>query len=163
MRRKRTTTAVGELRFDHAAIPVHDPGDAYELFAQTLQLPLVAAYEGDDWGGFPWLMMIFELADGAQLALCARAGAPPLPATGADLPHYALAANGAAQLRKWRTRLEAAGRLLREEDHGDHTSLYFEDRSGTTWEVSASADRSAPDPEATRIVSDWIAAHRCAQ
>jgi catechol 2,3-dioxygenase-like lactoylglutathione lyase family enzyme len=37
------------LRFDHVAVPVHDAKSAYQLFADTLGLPLLAAYSGDDW------------------------------------------------------------------------------------------------------------------
>ena len=57
------------LRFDHVAVPVHDAKAAYDLFAETLGLPLLAAYTGDDWDGAPWLMMIFGLAEDGQVAL----------------------------------------------------------------------------------------------
>jgi hypothetical protein len=46
----------------------------------VLQLPLVDALSGDDWGGKPWLMMFFGTGGGQLLALCALSGAqPPRP------------------------------------------------------------------------------------
>ena len=82
------------LRFDHVAVPVHDAKSAYQLFAETLGLPLLAAHSGDDWDGAPWLMMIFGLAEDGQVALCARHGAKKAHPPATDLPHFALATVG---------------------------------------------------------------------
>jgi catechol 2,3-dioxygenase-like lactoylglutathione lyase family enzyme len=148
------------LRFDHVAVPVHDAKSAYRLFADTLGLPLVAAYTGDDWDGAPWLMMIFGLADDGQVALCARHGARKSHPQASDLPHFALATSGRAGLTAWQRRLEAAGFTIRHEDHGDQQSIYFEDRSGLTWEITTARAASAADPEARATVEEWIAKYR---
>jgi catechol 2,3-dioxygenase-like lactoylglutathione lyase family enzyme len=146
------------LRFDHIAAPVRDAQAAYELFANVLELPLLAAHTGDDWGGAPWLMMIFGLADGTQVALCALQGVQAHPRVASDLPHCAFAVRGREQLDEWRAKLTAAGFDVREEDHGDQLSIYFEDRSDLTWEITTAATPQR-DPHARSIVQDWIA--RC--
>jgi catechol 2,3-dioxygenase-like lactoylglutathione lyase family enzyme len=148
------------LRFDHVAVPVHDAQSAYELFAGTLGLPLVAAHSGDDWDGAPWLMMIFGLGDDGQVALCARQGSKKSRKPATDLPHFAFATKSAAQLESWSKKLEAAGFAIRREDHGDQLSIYFDDRSGLTWEITTARTDSAVDPKAPAIVDRWIARHR---
>jgi catechol 2,3-dioxygenase-like lactoylglutathione lyase family enzyme len=148
------------LRFDHVAVPVHDAQSAYELFAGTLGLPLVAAHSGDDWDGAPWLMMIFGLGEDGQVALCARQGAKKNRPPATDLPHFAFATKSAAQLEAWSEKLQAAGFAIRREDHGDQLSIYFDDRSGLTWEITTAREDSAADPEAPTIVKRWIARHR---
>jgi Lactoylglutathione lyase and related lyases len=148
------------LRFDHVAVPVHDAKSACQLFADTLGLPLMAAYTGDDWDGAPWLMMIFGLAEDGQVALCARHGAKKSRQQASDLPHFALATAGKAQLAAWERKLKAAGFAIRHEDHGDQQSIYFEDRSGLTWEITTARQESAADPDARALVDEWIAEHR---
>ena len=52
----------------------------YHFYSEVLQLPLVDALSGDDWGGKPWLMMFFGTGSGQLLALSALHGAqPPRP------------------------------------------------------------------------------------
>ena len=148
------------LRFDHVAVPVHDAKAACELFADTLGLPLVAAYTGDDWDGAPWLMMIFGLAEDGQVALCARHGAKKSRQPASDLPHFALATATKTQLASWERKLEAAGFAIRHEDHGDQQSIYFDDRSELTWEITTARKGSAADPDARATVDEWIAQHR---
>jgi catechol 2,3-dioxygenase-like lactoylglutathione lyase family enzyme len=148
------------LRFDHLAVPVHDAQSAYDLFANTLALPLLTAYTGDDWDGAPWLMMIFGLADDGQVALCARHGAGKARQPATDLPHFALATAGKPQLAAWEKKLVAAGFEIRHEDHGDQQSIYFEDRSGLTWEITTARQESTIDPQAREVVDRWIAQHR---
>lgn len=147
------------MRFDHVAVPVHDAKSAYQLFADTLGLPLVAAYTGDDWDGAPWLMMIFGLAEDGQVALCARRGAKKSRQQASDLPHFALATATRAQLAAWERKLKGAGFAIRHEDHGDQQSIYFEDRSGLTWEITTARKDSAADPGARATVDGWIAEH----
>ena len=147
------------LRFDHIAVPVRDAQSAYDLFANVLELPLLAAHTGDDWDGASWLMMIFGLADGTQVALCALQGTQAAPRTATDLPHCAFAVQGREQLDEWRAKLASHGVDVREEDHGDQLSIYFEDRSDLTWEITTSAT-ARRDPRAPAIVKDWIARRR---
>jgi catechol 2,3-dioxygenase-like lactoylglutathione lyase family enzyme len=149
--------AGGSLKFDHLAVPVSDAKGAYELFAKTLELPLVAAYTGDNWDGAPWLMMIFGLQDDGQVALCALGGAKKARQPATDLPHFALATRGAAQLNAWEKKLQAAGFATRREDHGDQLSVYFDDRSGLTWEITTARTETAKDPQAQSIVEQWLA------
>ena len=148
------------LRFDHVAVPVHDAKSAYQLFADTLGLPLLAAHTGDDWDGAPWLMMIFGLAEDGQVALCARQGAKKARQPASDLPHFALATVGNAQLAAWERKLQAAGFEIRREDHGDQQSIYFDDRSGLTWEITTARKESAADSDARATVDEWIARYR---
>ena len=148
------------LRFDHVAVPVHDAQSAHHLFAETLGLPLLAAYSGDDWDGAPWLMMIFGLAEDGQVALCALHGAQKAPKPATDLPHFALATADKTQLAAWEKKLQAAGFEIRHEDHGDQQSIYFEDRSGLTWEITTARKNSVAEPDARDTVDQWIASHR---
>jgi catechol 2,3-dioxygenase-like lactoylglutathione lyase family enzyme len=110
------------LRFDHLAIPVADAAHARELFGEIFGLPLVAAYTGDDWDGAPWLMMIYGLKGGGQVALCALADGRSLPRPGTDLPHYAFSVRDRATLSRWRRklrcRLRRAGRGPRQSTLG---------------------------------------------
>jgi catechol 2,3-dioxygenase-like lactoylglutathione lyase family enzyme len=52
------------LRFDHLAIPVYDAPRTLQFYTEVLQLPLVDAISGDDWGGKPWLRMFFGTGGG---------------------------------------------------------------------------------------------------
>ena len=147
------------LRFDHFAIRVSDAAHSRELFGEILGLPLLAAHSGDNWDGLPWLMMIYALPGGGQVALCVLAGsAPPVPHA-TDLPHYAFSVSSVGDLARWRTKLERAGIAVRTEDHDHQHSLYFEDRGNITWEITAPPSRNASDPAASSTVEAWIAAH----
>jgi catechol-2,3-dioxygenase len=147
------------LRFDHFALRVADAAHTHELFSEILGLPLVAAHSGDNWDGAPWLMMIYALPGGGQMALCALSGfAPPVP-NATDLPHYAFSVPSVADLAQWRSKLERAGIPVRTEDHDDQQSLYFEDRGNITWEITAPPSRNVADSAAASIVEAWIATH----
>ena len=149
------------LRFDHVAVPVHDAQGAYQLFAETLGLPLLAAHTGDDWDGAPWLMMIFGLGQDGQVALCARQGAKKLRQPAMDLPHFALTTTGKTQLAAWERKLQAAGFQIRHEDHGDQQSIYFDDSSGLTWEITtARKDAATAEPAARATIDEWIERYR---
>jgi catechol 2,3-dioxygenase-like lactoylglutathione lyase family enzyme len=148
------------LRFDHVAVPVYDAKAAYQLFAETLGLPLLAAHTGDDWDGAPWLMMIFGLAQDGQVALCVRHGAKKTRQPATDLPHFALTTTGKAQLAAWERKLQAAGFEIRHEDHGDQQSIYFDDSSGLTWEITTARKEVAAEPDARATVDEWIAHYR---
>jgi catechol 2,3-dioxygenase-like lactoylglutathione lyase family enzyme len=145
------------LRFDHMAIPVVDAASARELFSDILGLPLLGAHCGDDWDGAPWLMMFYGLDDGGQIALCALAGRKPGTKPATDLPHYAFAVRDRATLGRWRRKLADAGLAVRDEDHGRQQSIYFEDRSGTTWEITAPPSRNEVDRDAASVIDAWIA------
>jgi len=117
------------MRLDHVVIPCFDAGATLAFYGETLGLPLVGVHEGDDWGGHPWLMMIFSIGDGREIVLVALKGATapanPLPA---DSRHYAFAVETPGELQSWRARLTEAGIGFDEEDHGAQQSIYFPDR-----------------------------------
>ena len=148
------------LRFDHLAIPVYDAVRTLEFYGEVLQLPLVEALSGDDWGGKPWLMMFFGTAGGQQIALCALRGARPPPADGlpADVRHYAFSVASPAEQQRWMARLRAHGIAFTEEDHGRQHSIYFSDPNGIILEVTTpqSEGATAIDAEALARVRRWI-------
>jgi catechol 2,3-dioxygenase-like lactoylglutathione lyase family enzyme len=41
------------LRLDHFALPVYDAAKTLHFYTEVLQLPLVDALSGEDWGGKP--------------------------------------------------------------------------------------------------------------
>src|SRR5262245_49269664 len=128
------------LRLDHVAIPVANAAASHRFYREVLELPLVQALSGEDWGGCDWLMMIFGLADGRQLALVALDGAAPakdnLPR---DARHLAFAATSKRELTTWKRRFEGYGVEHWFEDHGAQESLYFVDPDGAVLEITAPA------------------------
>jgi catechol 2,3-dioxygenase-like lactoylglutathione lyase family enzyme len=149
------------LSADHVAFPITEVAASRRFYGQVLGLPLVEAHAGDDWGGHPWLMMIFALADGRQLALCARHGAAPAPEDPAprDLRHYALRCADAGELSRWADRLRAHEVTFWEEDHGAQRSIYFADPNGIVLEITTPAPLAAASTQADAQVQAWLAAH----
>ena len=150
------------LQLDHVALTIRDVEASRRFYGDVLRMPLVEALAGEDWGGFPWLMMIFALADGRRLALCAFAGAPPpLPE---PLPkearHFAFGVRAEAELAVWQSRLRAASVPFWEEKHGAQRSLYFEDPNGIVLELTTppTPDAGAVDRGAPEIVTRWLEA-----
>jgi catechol 2,3-dioxygenase-like lactoylglutathione lyase family enzyme len=147
------------LRLDHLALPVFDAAATYRFYSEVLQLPLVDALSGDDWGGKPWLMMFFGTGSGQLLALCALRGAErPAEALPADVRHYAFCVASAAEQREWMARLIRHGIAFTEEDHGRQHSLYFSDPNGIVLEVTTPASHAPalPDARSARLVESWI-------
>ena len=153
------------LKLDHVVFPTSDPAASLAFYRDTLGLPLAQAITGDDWGGRPWLMMAFALAEGRELVLTALRGAPPetndeLPA---DARHYAFAVDTETERLEWRTRLADAGVAFWEEDHGDQQSIYFQDPNGIVLEITSPPSQTSalPNPEAMARGRAWI--EQCAQ
>ncbi len=149
------------MRYDHAVIPVADAEKALAFYGKVLRLPLAQTIEGPDWGGFPWLMMIFAVADAKELVVVAfkgwvRDAGPPAP----DMRHYAFSAESAEDLEAWRARLEAAGADYWRESHGDRVSYYFPDPEGTILEITWPPADVTIDPGAVEAAKRWIAANR---
>ena len=150
------------LRFDHLAVLVYDAAKTLHFYSEVLQLPLVDALSGDDWGGKPWLMMFFGTGSGQLLALCALQGAQPPRPDGlpADVRHYAFAVSSPAEQDQWKGRLREHGIAYSEEDHGAQHSIYFADPNGITLEVTTPPSTAPlqPDAHAAQRVQRWIAA-----
>ena len=150
------------LRADHLALPIYDAKATLSFYSDVLELPLVEVHDGDDWGGKKWLMMIFGLEDGRQIALIAFDGVkkPKPDALPQDARHYACAAPTRAALNVWKTKLTKANVKFWEEDHGDQQSIYFADPNDIIWEITAPPSKPAiSDKSARRRAEDWIAAH----
>jgi catechol 2,3-dioxygenase-like lactoylglutathione lyase family enzyme len=149
-----------DLRLDHVVFPVRDAARTLAFYRDVLELPLVQAISGDDWDGYPWLMMIFGLDGGAELVTVALRGAPAPDYSGLpiDARHYALAASSRRALERWRDRLAAAGLHYWEEQHGEQSSLYFPDPDGVvieiTWPPSHAA--GAANLDAALTVERWL-------
>jgi glyoxylase I family protein len=152
--------AARTLKIDHWALPIFDVEATYRFYTDVLELPLLETFTGDDWGGKPWLMMIFELAEGRQLALCALRGArPPRPdGLPADVRHFAFSVASKTEQTAWKKRLKAQGVAFSEEDHGTQQSIYFQDPNGIVLEITtpASDGNLARNPAAADVVREWL-------
>jgi catechol 2,3-dioxygenase-like lactoylglutathione lyase family enzyme len=148
------------LKLDHVVFPVRDAARTLAFYRETLGLPLTAALTGDDWDGYPWLMMIFGLEGGQEIVAVALAGAPAPDYRGVpiDARHYALACSDEAELEGWRAKLRAAGVDHWEENHGDRRSTYFADPDGVILEITwpASAARPLDRPDALHKAKLWM-------
>lgn len=126
------------LRLDHVVVPIWDVEQSIAFYRDLLGLKLVAAHDGGDWGGFPWLMLIFALSDKREIVLVHFAGArkPARDKLPKDARHIAMAETGA--LEPWRKKLREAEVDFWEEDHGEgQQSLYFEDPNGIVLEITS--------------------------
>ena len=148
------------LRCDHVVIPVEDAATSLAFYRDLLGLPLLDAITGDDWGGFPWLMMIFGLADDRQLVLVAFRGAPSPPANALprDARHYAFSVDTSEELDAWRSRLRKRYMEFWEEDHGNQRSIYFEDPSANVLEITTPPSPETPtvNPRAADEIDRWL-------
>ena len=126
------------LTLDHVVMPVRDAEATLKFYTEVLELPLVEAFTGDDWDGYPWLMMIFGLGGKHELVAVALKGAPQPDYRGVpvDARHYALAAASKTDLDRWRERLAEAGVDSWEENHGERSSIYFPDPDGVIFEIT---------------------------
>jgi catechol 2,3-dioxygenase-like lactoylglutathione lyase family enzyme len=144
---------------DHVVFPVRDAEATVKFYGDLLGFPLVEAFSGDDWDGYPWLMMIFGLGAQQELVCVALKGAPFPDYRGVpvDARHYALAADSAADLDRWRSKLRAAAVDFWEENHGEQNSIYFPDPDGVILEITwpASTVAKAQSPSARLAVRRW--------
>jgi glyoxylase I family protein len=150
----------GLLALDHVALPIYDAAASVQFYGEVLELPLLSALTGDDWGGRPWLMMTFGLAGGRQLALCALRGAqrPPPGELPNETHHIGFMVASDAVLGEWKQRLLQLGLHVTEEDHGTQRSLYFEEPNGYVLELTTPpAAASFHDEQASATVAEWVA------
>lgn len=150
------------LKLDHVVFPIRDAGRSLAFYRDVLGLSLAEAHEGDDWGSYTWLMMIFPLPGGGEIVLVELKDAPP-PDYG-DLPrdvrHYAMSIEAVSDLAVWRTRLRDAEVRFWEEDHGAQQSIYFEDPDGVVLEITAPPSQlpATPGERAAHVVRQWLGA-----
>jgi catechol 2,3-dioxygenase-like lactoylglutathione lyase family enzyme len=148
------------LRFDHIVFVVSDAAATRRFYGEVLGLPLVQAYSGADWGGFPWLMMFFALGCGRLVVPVVLRGAPrPAPdALPRDARHLAFAVSSREEQEAWRARLVAAGVETWDEDHGTQRSIYFADPDGLVLEIATPpSDEALPtDPRAEETVRAFL-------
>jgi len=147
------------LTLDHVVMPVRDAEATLRFYTEVIELPLVETFSGDDWDGYPWLMMIFGLGGRQELVAVAFKGAPTPDYRGVpvDARHYALAAASGADMARWRARLGEAGVQFWEERHGEQESIYFPDPDGVIFEITwpASTVRTTTSPTAVETVRRW--------
>lgn len=152
------------LQIDHLALPIFDVAATYRFYSEVMELPLLESFSGPDWGGRPWLMMIFMIADGRQLALCALRGAkrPDPDGLPEDLRHFAFSVASKAEQAAWKERLETRGVKFWEEDHGTQQSVYFRDPNGIVLEITTPASEGSYtlNPAAHDVVKHWMESER---
>ena len=148
------------LTLDHAVFPVQDAAATLKFYRETLDLPLVDCLSGKDWGGYPWLMMIFGLGGGQEIVCVALSGAPApeYRALPRDVRHYAFSVASADEWLAWRVRLMAAAIGAWEERHGDRLSVYFPDPDGVILEITHPAAQPGRNEsrEALDAARNWI-------
>lgn len=150
------------LKLDHVVMRTWDAEASLAFYRDVLGFPLINAFSGDDWGGYPWLMMIFAPGDGREIVLVALKGAkrPKPGGLPKDSHHLAFGEKSVAALAGWRRKLRTAGIAFWEESHGRQKSLYFEDPNGMILEVTAPPS-NAKGPTAKAALDHatrWIAA-----
>ncbi|HVV34736.1 MAG TPA: VOC family protein [Vitreimonas sp.] len=145
------------LRLDHVVLPIWEVKKSLAFYREVLGLRLVEAYEGDDWDGFPWLMMIFALGDRREIVLVYLKGAkqPAASKLPKDVRHIALAETTA--IERWKVKLDAAKVEYTEDNDGEQRSLYFEDPSGNSLEITAPPSTPALEEsaEALALAQKW--------
>jgi len=148
------------LCLDHVALPAFDAAGTLHFYTEIIGLPLVEALSGEDWGGSPWLMMVFGLEGSGTLVLCALRGVQRPAGDGLpqDVHHFAFAAASMSELQAWKERLRAHSIGFTEEDHGRQHSLYFEDPNGHLLEITATASEASPSTNVSAVAraTAWI-------
>lgn len=141
------------MRLDHVVFPVRDPRATLRFYREVLQLPLIAAHTGEDWGGFPWLMLIFGLPGGQEIVCVALSGAeaPDYGDLPPDARHYAIALSDASELDAWLARLEELSIDHWTELHGSRRSVYFSDPDGVVLEFTFPGAQQEPSEDATAL------------
>lgn len=150
------------LRVDHIVFPVWDAKKSFTFYKDVLDFQLLDTYTGDDWGGYPWMMLFFSVGDGREIVLVSLKGKrkPKADGVARDVRHIALAENSLAALEKWRKKLAAAKVAFWEETHGKQQSLYFEDPNGVVLEITAPPTRArgTSRKQALALAERWMAA-----
>lgn len=150
------------LRVDHIVFPVWDAKASLAFYRDVMGFALLDTYSGDDWGGYPWLMMFFSPGDGREIVLVSLkvAKRPARDGLARDVRHLAFAERSIKALDRWRGKLASAGVAFWEETHGPQTSIYFEDPNGVVLEITAPPTRAEGKTRrrAALLAEKWLAA-----
>jgi catechol 2,3-dioxygenase-like lactoylglutathione lyase family enzyme len=150
------------LKVDHIVFPTWNAKASLKFYRDVMGFALISAFSGPDWGGYPWLMMIFSPGDGREIVLVALKGAkkPKPDGLAKDTRHLAFGEKSVAALAKWRKKLKSAKIAFWEESHGAQKSLYFEDPNGMILEVTAPPSRAKgkTGKAALAHAEQWMAA-----
>ena len=149
------------LRTDHVVLPVWDAGASLSFYRDVMGFALTHSITGDNWGGKPWLMMIFSLGDGREVVLVSLKGQARPRADGLprDVRHMAFAESSVKALGPWRKKLASRKIDFWEEDHGSQKSIYFEDPNGIVLEITAPPSRATKTSSRAALAAArrWIA------
>ena len=148
------------LKTDHIVFPVWDAEASFSFYRDVLGFALLQSITGDDWGGKPWLMMIFSPGDGREVVLVALKGQarPRSDGLPKDVRHMAFAESSAKALDKWRKKLTSRKIDFWEEKHGPRQSIYFEDPNGVILEITTPPSRAGKTGSRAALVAakHWI-------
>ena len=148
------------LKFDHIVIPCWNAGASLAFYRDVMGFALTHTISGEDWGGYPWLMMLFRAGDGHEIVLVALRGAkrPKHDGLPRDARHLAFAEKSIATLQAWREKLRVADIAFTEETHGRQRSLYFQSPEGTMLEITAPPTRVGKSANRAALASarKWI-------
>jgi glyoxylase I family protein len=144
------------LRVDHLALPSFDVDKTHAFCVNVLGAPLVHAQSGDT-----WLLAAYAFA-GVMLDYFIVVGEKRPASRGRDeLRHHGIAVGSAADLARWRDRVERGGGETWIEDHGQDEHFYFYDPNGNLFELTADAwtvRAKGPDPDAAKeVLEAWRA------
>ncbi|HUO93740.1 MAG TPA: VOC family protein [Rhizomicrobium sp.] len=133
------------LKTDHIVYPTWDAAACLKFYRDVMGFTLANTACGNDWGGFPWLMLFFRAGDGREVVRVALRGVkrPKSDELPRDVRHLAFAEKSVIALQRWRQKLLAAKIVFWEETHGRQSSIYFEDPDGTILEITAPPTRSS--------------------
>jgi catechol 2,3-dioxygenase-like lactoylglutathione lyase family enzyme len=133
------------LKTDHVVFPVWEAKASLAFYRDVMGFALVDTHSGDNWGGYPWLMMFFSTGDMREIVLVNLRGAKKRRADGLarDVRHFAFSESSVSKIDAWRRKLKKANVDFWEETHGKRCSLYFEDPNGIILEVTAPPSKPA--------------------
>jgi catechol 2,3-dioxygenase-like lactoylglutathione lyase family enzyme len=150
------------LKVDHVVFPVWDAKASLAFYRSVMGFPLINAFSGPDWGGYPWLMMIFAPGDGREIVLVSLKGArrPKESGLAKDVRHLAFGETSLKTLAKWRKKLKSKDIDFWEEDHGSQKSIYFKDPNGVVLEITAPPSRAKGKTARAALThaEKWLAA-----
>jgi catechol 2,3-dioxygenase-like lactoylglutathione lyase family enzyme len=157
-----TTPPAPLAAVSHLALPSFDAAATHRFCTEVLGLPLADAASGrsPEWGDRAFLHTAYALPSGARLTYfdVESMTRPPDDGLPRDVRHVA----SEADVLAWRARIERFGVAVVTEQHGPHTSIYFDDPNGTRLEITA--DPQYVDParaqRAAGLVAAWIAGRR---